>query len=203
MKAIKKLIEIATPAFCDNLGEYFLKHSKLKELLESKNGFFAFESALRVFPTENSSYSYSLSEWNSSGLWRNTYGELAADLQFFAEDIFGNQFCINGDGFYSFDSETADLKYLGGTMEEWAAAILDDYNLTTGYSLAHAWQTKNGVLSNCNRLMPKIPFVCGGEFDLGNLVAIESARSMRCRGNLALQIQNVADGEQVEFKVVD
>lgn len=204
MKAIEKLIEIASPAFSDVFGDSFVRqNSQVKELLAKKNGFFAFESALRVFSTENSECSYSLDEWNSAGLWRDVYGELVAGMQFFAEDIFGNQFCVKEDGFYSFESETADLTFLGGGVEEWAEAILDDYNLTAGYSLAHAWQMRNGVLCNSDRLMPKIPFVCGGEFDLGNLVAIESARSMRCRGNLAVQIQNIADGEQVEFKLVD
>jgi len=203
-KAIEKLLDISGPAFIEGQSaRVAVEHPQLQSLLRRKNGFFAFEAALRVFPTEACGQSHSLSEWNSAGLWRSNYDELAAGLLFFAEDIFGTQFCLKGGSVYTFDPETADLELVGGDLEEWAEAIIADYDLLTGYSFAHEWQSQSGTLAYRDRLMPKLPFVCGGEFDLSNLVAMDAARSMRSRGNLAVQIHSLPDGAQVTFTIVD
>lgn len=202
--SIKKMLDIAGPAFITNVDvELMEKGSQLLPLLQRKNGFFVFESALRIFSSQTCDFSYGLDDWNSSSLWRESYGELASDLLFFAEDIFGTQFCLKDEKVYSFDPETGDLSLIGNGIEEWASAILEDYDLLTGYSFAHEWQIENGLLLPRERLMPKLPFVCGGEFVLTNLINFEAARSMRCRGNLATQIHLLPDGAQIKFALVD
>lgn len=202
--SISKLLNIAGSAFMATVdNEFTVKSPQLRSLLREKNGFFAFESALRVFPTQICAFSYGLHDWNSSELWRGSYGELTNGLFFFAEDIFGAQFCLKNEKVYSFDPETADLTLIGNDLNEWATVILNDYDLLTGYSLAHEWQIKHGPLLPRDRLMPKLPFVCGGEFALTNLQALDAARSMRCRGNLATQIHSLPDGAQVKFVLVD
>jgi hypothetical protein len=202
--SIQKLLNISGPAFRVAVGaELAAKHSQLLPLIQEKDGFFSFESALRIFPSRTCIFSYGLDEWNSEELWRGSYGELASGLLFFAEDIFGTQFCLKNEKVYSFDPETADLSLIGNGLDEWAAAILDDHDLLTGYSLGHEWQIENGMLAPRHRLMPKLPFVCGGDFTLSNLMAIDGARSMRCRGNLATQIHSLPDGAQVKFVLVD
>ena len=202
--SIKKMLDIAGPAFITNVDvELMEKGSQLLPLLQRKNGFFVFESALRIFSSQTCDFSYGLDDWNSSSLWRESYGELASDLLFFAEDIFGTQFCLKDEKVYSFDPETGDLSLIGNGIEEWASAILEDYDLLTGYSFAHEWQIENGLLLPRERLMPKLPFGCGGEFVLTNLINFEAARSMRCRGNLATQIHLLPDGAQIKFALVD
>jgi hypothetical protein len=202
--AIQKLLEIAGPSLtgCLVTGRG-LENSELKALLKAKNGFFAFESALRVFPAGDTAHSYSLDDWNSPKLWCPLYGDLVDGLLCFAEDIFGTQFCLRDNQVYSFDPETADLTFISNTLEEWADELLKDYNLLTGYPLAHEWQARNGILAPLDRLMPKMPFVLGGEFGIDNLVAIDGARSMRCRANLAHQIHSLPDGAQIKFEIVD
>jgi hypothetical protein len=83
-------------------------------------------------------------------------------------------------------------------FEGWAAAILDDFNALTGFPLAHEWQGANGQLAAGMRLVPKIPFVAGGEFSVENLCAPDSVRAMRLRGSIAVQIRDVATVEQLE-----
>ncbi len=201
---IDKLLKIAGPAFATRPATAALpSNESLRALLLQRNGFFAFESALRVFSTDTSSLSYGLDEWNSSNLWRRSYGELTAGLLFFAEDVFGGQFCLKNEEVYSFNPETADLTPVAEDLEAWAHAILDDYDFLTGYSLAHKWQAKHGALKSKVRLIPKVPFVCGGEYDISNLVAIDAARAMRSRGNLAAQIRTLPDGSQITFNLVD
>jgi len=176
---------------------------ELQALLNKKNGFFAFESALRVFPSCSSELSIGLDDWNSDNLWRKDYSGLADGCLFFAEDIFGGQFCIKNEVVCSFDPETGGLEEMAPSLEKWAKELLNEYNVWTGYSLAHEWQEHNGILANDTRLMPQTPFVCGGQFELGNLVAINAISGMRSRANLARQIVDLPDGAQIEFKIIE
>lgn len=202
--SIDKLVDVAGPALTGALVTGVGRtHAALAELLRKKNGFFAFEAALRVFPGGESVSSPSLDAWNSPELWRHSYGALTNGMLFFAEDIFGTQFCIKDGTIYTFDPETAELTFLAEDFEGWAEAILADYDLYTGYSIAHEWQVRNGKLSELDRLIPKIPFVLGGEFSVENLISMDGARTMRCRGNLARQIKELPDGAQIRFELID
>ncbi|RZM74389.1 SMI1/KNR4 family protein [Pseudoalteromonas rubra] len=176
---------------------------ELEALLNKKNGFFAFESALRVFSSCSSQLSIGLDDWNSEALWRKDYNGLADGCLFFAEDIFGGQFCIKNGVVCAFDPETAGLEEMAASIEQWAQEILNEYNVWTGYSLAHVWQEHSGALSSELRLMPKTPFVCGGQFELDNLIAINAVSGMKSRANLACQIVDLPDGAQIEFKIIE
>ena len=210
-KKIEKLLSISSDSFSQrsvNIAPDLLMAAgklgrELKDLLNFKNGFFSFESALRVFSTNETEFSCDLSIWNSSELWRSDYGDLADGCLFFAEDIFGGQFCIKNNTIYAFDPETGDLEEVSQSFEDWAGQILSDYNVWTGYSLAHEWQKKHGVLPYDQRLMPKTPFVCGGQFELDNLFAIKVVSGMKSRANLARQIADMPDGAQIEFNIIE
>src|SRR5271170_5028650 len=87
--------------------------NELFELLNERNGFYAFESALHVFPASSYEGEMTLSRWNSFGLWRHEYGVLADGMLFFAENAFGDQFCIHEGLICAFDAETAEIKSVG------------------------------------------------------------------------------------------
>ena len=53
------------------------------------------------------------------------------------------------------------------------------------------------------RLVPKVPFVLGGEFDVSNLHPLDSVKAMRFYGNLAVQIRDAPDGTRVHWNVED
>ncbi|MRT12486.1 SMI1/KNR4 family protein [Enterobacteriaceae bacterium RIT711] len=170
-------------------------------MLNAKNGFYAFESALHVFPFETVGEDIGLLEWNSRDLWINAYQDLALDGVYFAEDIFGGQFCIKGDGVYLFDPETADCVKMAENINGWCEKILNDYDFLTGYSLAHLWQKNNGPIPVGFRLIPKIPFVLGGKFEIENLYMEKSYVALKKRANIALQIKNLPDGQSVNIKL--
>ena len=175
---------------------------ELFQLLMCKNGFYAFESALHVFPS-GACRGISLEQWNSSALWRNEYDGLADELLFFAEDIFGGQFCIKHDGVYLFDPETGKCEKIAPDLEGWADSVLTDYDYLTGYPIAHRWQEKHGIIPPDHRLVPKIPFVAGGQFELSNLRLAEAVEGMKWRGNLARQIKDLPDGAKIQFEITD
>ena len=85
----------------------------------------------------------------------------------------------------------------------WASVLLDDYETLTGYPVAHEWQRRNGPIPRGRRLLPKVPFALGGDFELDNLYAADAVDGMRVRGNLALQIRDLPDGAKVTYLVVE
>jgi hypothetical protein len=165
-------------------------------LLERRNGFTAFEGALHLFSDRPDAGS-ALVSWNAAPLWRDAYGDLAGDAVFFAEDAFGNQFCLQGGGVELFDAETGAFERLADDLEGWAQLILAEYDLRTGWSLARDWQRLHGPIPEGTRLLPKKPFVLGGDYAVDNLYSLERVKGMRLRGEIALQIRDLPDGAAV------
>lgn len=203
-----KLLSISSEPISTNLSvkdfscfHQFPLMEELNTLLEKKNGFYSFESALHLYPFETVGDNIGLLDWNEHALWISAYEGLASDGVYFAEDLFGSQFCIKHDGIYLFDPEVATSEKIAGSINEWCDAILKDYDFLTGYSLAHAWQKNNGKISIGYRLIPKIPFVLGGKFDIDNLYMEKSHIALKARANIALKIKNLPDGSSVDIKL--
>jgi hypothetical protein len=210
MNALNKLISIGGDALgptilSDALGistKFGLLGEQLFALLKNKNGFYAFEAALHIFPiSENIVAPQGLAEWNEKVCWKSAYGGLLPDsLLCFAEDIFGGQFCILDGEIIRLDPETAGIKSIASTLDAWSGYILDNYEVETGYPLAHSWQLANGSLEPGKRLLPKKPFVIGGPFTTANLFPMNAASGMRLRGEIAQQIANLPDGTEIEIE---
>lgn len=203
--SLEKLLAVAGVSEGPLLGDARLADESLRPLapiLGSKNGFYAFESALQVYAVDIPG-DLSLERWNSPDLWRGRYSDVDEGWVFFGQDIFGEQFFLAGDVVGKFNPETGDVEQFAVNLEDWAKNILDDYEVTTGHPLEHAWQVAHGGLRRGDRLVPKIPFVAGGQYSLGNLHACESLRSMYLRADLARQIRDLPDGAQFVYKVVD
>ena len=207
--AVEKLIQVAgdpigcpaNPDFGLALHEFGDIGRQLSQILKSKNGFFCFESALRVFPDCTSIASWGLEEWNSEENWKHSYSGLASGIFCFAEDIFGNQFCMSKNRIALFNAETADVEDFAFSMKEFASKILLDYNFITGYSVARDWQAVYGALGGRERLFPRKFFIFGGDYVLDNLVKLDSLRAMENYGNIARQIGSVADGSNVKLLI--
>jgi hypothetical protein len=171
-------------------------------LLARRNGFYAFESALHVLPSSSPAIEPAdIPRWNQDALWRSAYGGLADGMLFFAEDVFGGQFAVRNKRIVTFDPESGQTTDFAENVDEWASRVLADYDYLTGYSLAHAWQAAHGPLRPGFRLVPKKPFVLGGEFTFANLYALEAERAMRLRGALAVQYRDLPDGAPVRLVV--
>ena len=210
MNDVDKLVSISSEPLgrslenMPNVFEAYVLGSELFQLLNSKNGFYAFEQALHVFPWNSDiTGTMTLEEWNSETLWRSAYSGLTDSLYFFAEDIFGDQFCLskNQSAIYRFDAERGETEKMAGSIHQWASIILSDYEFETGWPLAKSWQEKNGALQLGARLQPKIPFVYGGEYSIDNLWAGDAVKGMLFKGEIALKIRNLPPGTQIGLEV--
>ena len=211
--SVQKLLSISTSAISvASVGDFTTSteplgklHEELIRLLARKNGFYAFEGALHVFSWGDSDSPDNipgLQTWNKDTLWRNWYQGITDGLVFFAEDIFGGQFALKGGDVISFDPESGEMEIIANSIEGWAAEILLNYHRLTGYPLAHSWQLLNGPLARGKRLLPKIPFILGGGYEVNNLFAVDAVTAMRYRGELWAQLRDLPDGTQVRLKAL-
>jgi hypothetical protein len=177
-----------------NLGQ------EIRDLLKARNGFFAFESALQVFPCCTGDGDIDASRWNDPSIWRSSYGDLVPeDRWFFGQDVFGNQFGLSESAVVRLDAETGAFESVASSLEGWAALVLSDFSYWVGFRQAHEWQVANGALTETHRLVPKKPFVLGGEYDTSNLFAMDAVRSLRMRGETAVQLAGLPEGTPVEI----
>ena len=176
--------------------------SELIYMLGIKNGFYAFESALHVFPFgfDDSAGIQNLVQWNLPSTWKELFEKGTDALFCFAEDIFGYQFSSFQGRIVRFDPETGETEDLCGTVEEWASLICRDFNLQTGYQIALEWQATKGIIQPGNRLLPIYPFVSDlGTYELTNLYEIDAVKGMRSRADFARQIKLIPDGSRVRI----
>jgi len=153
MTNIEKLLSISSQALDSKPGAFpvvlreYALGSELFQMLEQKNGSYAFEYALHVFPLSTDP-EVGLEGWNAESLWRKKYEDLAEGLLFFAEDILQDQFCLSKaqSGVHRFHAETGQTTFMAESVEEWAGVILSNYRTETGWPFVHEWQEKNGRL---------------------------------------------------------
>ncbi len=202
-KAIVDLLSIAGPSVCLHGEGELARHNlrgvseDLQELLAAKNGFYAFDSSLLVRPLQNATAPFGLLEWNNRSLWKYEFDEPYEDFTFFAEDIFGVQYCVQQSDIYVFDPETGIFEILCNSIGDWANIIIQDVNFRTGALIAKEWQNKYGKIQPGSRLLPKKPFVLGGGYEIENLYLCNELEGMRFRACIAKQIRDLPDGSEV------
>lgn len=210
MTRVEKLVSIGSEALGEvvmlapSFLESYVLGSELFQMLKMKNGFYAFEQALHVFPLGSDiTNTMTLGDWNSETLWRSAYGDLAKGFLFFAEDIFGDQLCITTkqSGVFRFDSERGEVTPIAESIEGWADRVLSDYRIETGWPLANQWQAEHGALPLGKRLQPKIPFVYGGDYTLENLWAGDATEGMLFKGEVALKVKDLPEGSKILLRV--
>jgi hypothetical protein len=175
----------------------------LRQLYARANGAYVLDDALHVFPFEATN-ELTVFAWNEPARWRFEYGDLVpAEAFFFAEDVFGNQFCVLDGAIQTFDAETGATERIAADLDGWAEVILADPDGLTGSGTASEWRTRNGPIPRGRRLIPKMLFILGGDASLENLYAGDAVEAMRMRGDVARQIKDLPDGTAIELKVTE
>jgi len=202
--SLDRLRSIAGPSLGTGAKSFDGVPNELAAWLSVSNGFYVFESALHVYPSEPAAMGTMTAQmWNDPNLWRSGYGSMAEEMFFFAEDVFGGQFAMRNGEVLTLDPETGATETLASSLAEWAECVLDDFEFLTGYPLAHAWQERHGPLAVNERLVPKQLFVLGGEYSVDNLYALDAVEGMRLRADVAMQLADLPDGTSVTLKIIE
>lgn len=85
MTSLDKLLSNASSSLCEHEPEMLGQSRRLAGALADqllgmlcrRNGFYALESALHVFPARSSQNEIGICDWNESALWRSGYKGLA------------------------------------------------------------------------------------------------------------------------------
>ena len=209
---IDNLITHATKALGPNLEPQdinplrdlaYPSNAELLDMLEKRNGFYAFDDSLHVFPL-GGSHTQELRKWNESEGWKSEYDIDLSDVVFFAEDLFGEQFALreNEATIFRFDPELGELEKHSDNLRAWARTINEDADFETGQSVAQTWQTKTGALAIGKRLMPAVPFCCEeSSYDIESLRLVDAYEMMHFRAQLASQIRTLPDGAPINIEI--
>lgn len=206
MSAIDTLLNCAGPEICPLVGDtsIFSDHGGIGEslaaLLRRRNGFYAFDDALLVRPLHSEDHPIGLLEWNAPRLWKSEYRSPEKIGLCFAEDLFGNQHFLLDGSVWTFEPETAAAVRVGGTLEEWAGRIMADCDYLTARPLAVKLAKIHGALPRGKRLLPKLPFVTGGAFEIENMYCVSDLEGMGFRASISNQIAHIPDGESIIFR---
>lgn len=175
--------------------------AELRELLDWRNGFYAYHRGLHVFGGCSEPRYHSLEAWNAPIGWVSDYGLQNSGLFFFAEDSLGNQFAWDGRRVVRFLAETGEVEDMAADLEGFVSRICGEPEEELGLSVLERWARVHGPLPEGRHLFPRTPLVLGGSLNPSELVMVDPFESMAFKANLARQIADVPDGGQVELVV--
>jgi len=174
----------------------------LQTLYDGFNGGFYWQRALLIRPLHKTEGApLPVTEWNDTALWKREYGDICEDVFFFADDVFGGQFGLQDNRVVQFDPETAGLEEVAKTLDGWCKEILRDPEFYTGFPVLHAWEQEKGQIPAGFRLIPKQPFMLGGDFDASNMVSKPDVEGMKIRAQLWTLTKDLPDGQTIVFRV--
>ncbi len=119
----------------------------------------------------------------------------------FGEDLFGNQFIFYSDGVGFFTIETGEVELIAKDFIGWLKELEEATDYYSGESLMLEWK-ENNELELYERLTPKIPFVLQGKFEIDNLYKNNFKKILEFNADLAKQIKDLPDGQQIVLKIV-
>lgn len=176
-------------------------HASFRELYDGYNGGYYFGGAVLVRPAVVGWGSVlSTVDWNVAELWKGRFGAIAAGLQCFAENLFGEQFSLSSGVVVRFDPETGEREHLAPTLSEWFRLLSSDPDVVAQQRLLEEWQVGNRLLLPGERLTPLKPFFLGGDYATDNLAAERDVEGMLWRAQLWEQTKDLPDGTTVVFR---
>lgn len=204
-------------AFLNNKSETMLDNSvdqtlliRYKEILKDDqyfdfiksigNGGFFFNQSLHIYSFISTSDFFNIQLVND--VLSKEFGYLFEGLFSFGQEVFGNQFAFDkSDGsIVLFNVETGDRERLSDDFEGWLKYLIENLDYLTGNGFVKSWCEVNSFHYN-QRLVPKVPFVIGGEYEMKNFYASAFPKFLLYYADLAKQIHNLKDGEKVRLRI--
>ena len=172
----------------------------LAQMYAAHDGFRAYGGSLWIYPLSRGDEVYRLTSWNDAATWKANYPQDIERAIFFGCNAFGDQFGVIEGAYGMLDAETGQFEAIGATLDEWAEALMADSEFHLGTEQLAIWEQANERLRLHHRIVPKVPFVMGGSYDVNNYYAMELLSSLLLRGAIADQIYHLPDGAQVRFE---
>ena len=202
MTAIAELLEISSPAIGPSTNADAIFDQGLQGLLRERNGFFALQNALWVFG-DVSAAQLPGHDHPVIREWMESYPQTEGVTHAFAVDATGYPFVTSSHGILRMDLETGVFTKIADDMEGWARAMLEKFQELSGWKVCKDWQDTNGPLPDGNRLLPRMPFVGGGEEVVDNLFAAPLTELIGFYAELAARIREMPEGGVLEIHLTE
>ena len=127
-------------------------------------------------------------------------------VEIVGENDFGNLIIKDMDGrYWRLCPENVYCKIIAYNREELDNLSKDQEFLSDWYMepLVAAAKKSVGLLEEGQKYCLAIPGVLGGIYDVSNIKSVTQVELIRFSGNLAKQIKDLPDGQQVELKIID
>lgn len=99
--------------------------------------------------------------------------------------------------------EDSSLEIIASSLDEWFSIIKSD-KVTYLYSdILEEWESRNGKILLGEKLIPSIPFIIGGDYELDNFIKCTELEAMRYYSQYAKTLYKLPDGNVVKLKIVD
>lgn len=164
------------------------------------NGGFFFGQSLQLYAIGGAEDFLRITSVNA--VLHEAFGPLFDGLYTFGQDIFGYQFAFDTKtcAIVLFNIETAERQPMAKDFSNWLDIFQKRKDYYSGAPYAQAWQEAY-PLAPSQRLVPKKPFVLGGEFAMANLYTLDFPKYLAYNADLAKQIVNLKDGQQVSIVI--
>lgn len=169
----------------------------------SSEGFGYYSGGALHFFCPDSSLEYNDGVRRSHELNTLYSGILQEQVTAIGEDLFGNHFVFYSEGIGLVEVETGSITFIARNFNDFLDTLLGDYDFFTGESLARSWLESGNKLAFYERLIPKIPFVAGGQYELANLHNMDYYQALRFYSDFARQIFDLPEGTKIQFKIVE
>ncbi len=143
----------------------------------------------------------SIEQWNDPSLWRSAFDGLADGPPFVAESYLGDQYRVIDGGVVRWSPETGGQEGIGVTLDKWLASVRSDPGAEVPLWLLEDWEALHGTLPPDDHLAPSVPYILGGDYQLGNLHAISGVSDLHWRAQLATKLRDLPDGSEIRLHV--
>jgi hypothetical protein len=166
----------------------------LFDVLRKLNGFVLHNGALHVRGACLEPKWHSLrSPWRGEAAFHNLYNSVRPEDVPFAQDLFGDQFLLRGQGVWRLFAETGEMEELAATLNEFWEGVNGDIET---YLNVGKGDLKPGQL-----LLAYPPF-CVGESDQNvELSKVPAQEAISFHAMLARQLQDLPEGAKVKFNI--
>ena len=174
----------------------------LEKISNNKN--LLFDGALYVRNNFSTSVFHSIGDWNEYSLWKKFFPEdKLKEVYFFADNILSYQYGIYDEKVVMLNPEDSSLEIVASSLDEWFSVIKSD-KVTYLYSdILEEWESRNGKILLGEKLIPSIPFIIGGDYELDIFIKCTELEAMRYYSQYAKTLYKLPDGNVVKLKIVD
>ncbi len=159
-----------------------------EQLLQHRNGFFAFNGLLQLFGACTSPPNHSILTWNDPTGWRGAWGITLEGITFFGQSAFGDQFGYRQGKIVRLKALEGVIAVTHSTLDEWLQSALLDPETTLSQRAFDACVRDHGALPHGGHFAPTGPYNPDVGIDVATVTVVPTRDSMEMKAAAAANV---------------